>query len=170
MLNPEKFCQGKSVLLHPNDKVKISEISTNIPLNLNVRLVSEDFDVSALQFEEMPVALLLPEKKIFHHYTFRIQVKHYNENMGFMIWNIRPFAEDWLDKANRIINDDLRLELLERGVALLPDQNKLKRQLLDEYKTQKKWEKAISLLEKSRRGGKKTNYFKRTVGHIRQNG
>ena len=151
---PRKILSGESVLLHPNDKVKISEISTSIPLNLNIRLVADNFDVNALRFEEMPLAQLLPEQEIFNHYTFRIQVKHYNEDMGFMIWNIRPFAEDWLDKANRIIDNKLRLELLERGVALLPDQEKLKRRLLDEYKKQKKWEKAASLLEKMEGKGK----------------
>ncbi len=145
---PRKILSGETVLLRPNDRVKISEISTNIPLNLNIRLVAEDFDVNALQFEEISVAQLLPAKEIYHHYTFRIQVKHYNEDMGFMIWNIRPFAEDWLDKANRIIDNNLRLELLERGVALLPEQDKLKRRLLDEYKTQKKWTQAATLLEK----------------------
>ena len=150
---PRKVLSGESVLLHPNDKVKISEISTSIPLNLNIRLVAENLDVNALRFEEMPIARLLPEQEAFNHYTFRIQVKHYNEDMGFMIWNIRPFAEDWLDKASRIIDDHLRLELLERGVALLPDQDKLVRRLLDEYKKQKKWEKAASLLEKMK--GKK---------------
>ncbi len=157
---PRKILSGESILLHPNDKVKISEISTSIPLNLNIRLVAENFDVNALRFEEMPVAQLLPEQEIFNHYTFRVQVKHYNENMGFMIWNIRPFAEDWLDKANRIINDKLRLELLERGVALLPDQEKLKRRLLDEYKKQKKWEKAARLLEKMEGKGKEQNVLK----------
>ncbi len=157
---PRKILSGESVLLHPNDKVKISEISTSIPLNLNIRLVAENFDVNALRFEEMPVAQLLPEQDIFNHYTFRIQVKHYNENMGFMVWNIRPFAEDWLDKANRIIDDKLRLELLERGVALLPDQEELKRRLLDEYKKQKKWEKAARLLEKLEGKGKEPNVLK----------
>lgn len=152
---PIKVLSGETVLLHPNDKVKISEISTNIPLNLNIRLVAEDFDVNALQFEEISVAQLLPAKEIFRHYTFRIQVKHYNEDMGFMIWNIRPFAEDWLDKASRIIDNNLRLELLERGVALLPDQDKLNRRLLDEYKIQKKWDKAASLLEKMKGAEKK---------------
>ena len=157
---PRKVLSGETVLLHPNDKVKISEISTSIPLNLNIRLVAENFDVNALRFEEMPVAQLLPEQDIFNHYTFRIQAKHYNEDMGFMVWNIRPFAEDWLDKANRIIDDHLRLKLLERGVALLPDQDKLKRRLLDEYKTQKKWEKASSLLEKMNEKEKKPNVLK----------
>ena len=109
---------------------------------------------------KMPVSQLLPDQEIFNHYTFRIQVKHYNEDMGFMIWNIRPFAEDWLDKANRIIDNKLRLELLERGVALPPDQEKLKRRLLDEYKKQKKWEKAASLLEKMEGKGKETVVLK----------
>ena len=157
---PRKVLSGESVLLHPNDKVKISEISTSIPLNLNIRLVAENFDVNALRFEEMPIVQLLPEQEVFNHYTFRIQVKHYNEDMGFMIWNIRPFAEDWLDKASRIIDDHLRLELLERGVALLPDQDKLKRRLLDEYKKQKKWDKAASLLEKMKGKGKDPNALK----------
>jgi len=135
---PRKVLSGETVLLRPSDKVKISEISTSIPLNLNIRLVADNFDVNALQFDEMPVGKLLPGQENFDHYTFRIQVKHYNDDMGFMIWNIRPFAEDWLEKASRIIDPQLRLELLERGVALLPDQDKLNRRLLDEYKTQKK--------------------------------
>ena len=157
---PRKVLSGETVLLHPNDRVKISEISTSIPLNLNIRLVAENFDVNALRFEEMPIARLLPDQEIFNHYTFRIQVKHYNEDMGFMVWNIRPFAEDWLDKASRIIDDHLRLELLERAVALLPDQDKLKRRLLDEYKARKKWEKAAGLLEKMKGKEKEPNVLK----------
>ncbi len=144
---PRKVLSGETVLLHPNDQVRIAEISSSIPLNLNIRLVAENFDVNALRFEEMPVGELLPEQEMFHHYSFRIQIKHYNDDMGFMVWNIRPFAEDWLDKASRIIDSRLRLELLEKAVSLLPEQDALKRRLLDEYKNQNQWEKASRLLE-----------------------
>jgi len=143
-----RILSGETLALHPNDSVKILDISTNIPFNLNIRLSAEGLDVNALRYEELTIASILPHKEAFDRYDFTISVKYYNRNMGNLIWVVQPYTEDWLEKANRIINSDMRLAILERGRRLTPEDRRLSRRLLDEYKARKKWKQAARMLEK----------------------
>jgi len=143
---PRKVLSGETLRLHPDDRVKIVEISTSIPLNLGVRLVATDFDVNALRYEPIRLQNILPNKDPFHKYTFPIEIKHNNQVIGNLTWVIQPFAEDWLEKANRIIDDEKRLNLLERGIKIDPGNEHLKLRLLEEYKAQGKLKSAARML------------------------
>ncbi len=110
--------------------------------------MSKDFDVGALRFDEMDLSALLSPKEIFGRRTFRIWIKYYNRNLGYMDWVVQPSAEDWLDKADRTINIKQRLAVLENAVHLLPGDAQIWRRLLEEYKSQKRWKKAANMLEK----------------------
>jgi len=142
-----RILSGETLALHPNDRVKILDISTNIPFNLNIRLSAEGLDVNALRYEELTIADILPHKEAFDRYNFIIHVKRYNRDIGDLIWVVQPYTEDWLDKANRIIDNDMRLAILERGQRLTPENRRLRRRLLDEYKALKKWKQAARMLE-----------------------
>ncbi|MBW2215746.1 MAG: tetratricopeptide repeat protein [Deltaproteobacteria bacterium] len=144
----QNILPGETISLHSSDSVKIHKISTNILQNINVRLASEGFDVNALRHEQIKLSSLLPDQNIFDHYKFRVWVKYRNENLGYVDWEIQPYAEDWLEKANRTVDDDKRLEVLEHGLRSLPEDSNLWRRLLDEYKSQKRWKQAASMLEK----------------------
>ncbi|MBW1781741.1 MAG: tetratricopeptide repeat protein, partial [Deltaproteobacteria bacterium] len=143
-----KLLSGETLSLHPSDRVKILSISTNIPLNLNVRLAAEGFDVNALRYETLTLSDLLPQHEAFDRYKFLIHVKHYNEDIGHVTWVIQPYTEEWLDKANRIIDPDRRLVFLERAHRLSPENGQLNRRLLDEYKALKRWKKAARMLDR----------------------
>jgi tetratricopeptide (TPR) repeat protein len=143
----QKILSGENLYLHPTDKIKVIEVSTNILFTLGVRLVSEDFDVNALRYEEKKLSDLLPGGRILDHYDFQVHVMHRNQKIGTLKWVIRPFSEDWLEKVDRTINRDMRLALLERAVKLIPEDSRIKRRLLDEYKGLKRWDKAALLLE-----------------------
>jgi len=143
-----RILSGETLALHPNDRVKILDISTNIPFNLKIRLSAEGLDVNALRYEELIISDLLPHGEAFDLYNFTIHAKYYNRDIGDLIWVIQPYTEDWLDKANRIIDNDMRLGILERGQHLTPENRRLSRRLLDEYKILKKWKQAARMLEK----------------------
>lgn len=143
-----KILSGETLSLHPHDRVKVLSISTNIPFDLNVRLSAEGFDVNALRYETLPLTDLLPQQNPFDHYRFVIHVKHYNQDIGEVIWVVQPYAEDWLEKADRIIDTDRRIALLERGQSLLPGNSPINRRLIDEYKALKRWKKAAAMLER----------------------
>ena len=142
-----KILSGETVRFHPRDRVKILKISTNIPLGLGVRLTATGFDVNALRYEEMSLVALLPDREMFEHYRYRIQIKHLNRNLGHVDWEIRPYAEDWIDKAERIINSDRRLTMLERARDFLPEDGLVWRRLLDEYKSLERWEESARMIE-----------------------
>ena len=61
-----KLLNGETLLLHPEDRVEILKISTNVGLNWGVRLSSTEFDVNALMEEELPISELLPDREIFN--------------------------------------------------------------------------------------------------------
>ncbi|MFC1883977.1 tetratricopeptide repeat protein [Thermodesulfobacteriota bacterium] len=144
----QKVLPGENISLHPRDKLKIVEISTTLPLDFGIRLTSTSIDVDGLRYGEMPISELLPGEDIFNHFKLRVQVKHKIDVIGYMDWEIRPYLEDWLEKADRIIDKERRLELLRRAVRLTPDEKKLRRRLIDEYRSQGKWKEAALLLEK----------------------
>ncbi len=144
-----KVLPGETISFHSSDKVKIHEVSTNILLNINVRLVSEGFDVNALRHEEIDLSELLPDKNIFDHYKFQVFIKYRNKDLGHNFWEIKPYAEDWIEKGNLTIDDKKRLAILEHGLRTLPEDSNLWQKLLNEYKSQKQWKKAASMLEES---------------------
>ena len=144
---PQKILSGETLHLHPKDNVKVLTISTNMLSNLGIRLVSQGFDVSALRHEEMIVSALLPDQEIFNRYFFRIWIKYRNQELGYMDWQVQPRVEDWLDKANRTINDDQRLVILQHATQLLPEDRQLRLRLLKEYRSLKRWKQLAPMLE-----------------------
>jgi tetratricopeptide (TPR) repeat protein len=145
---PRKVLPGENVSLHPRDKLKIVEISTTLPLDYGIRLTSTSIDVDSLRYGEMPLSELLPGKDIFNHIKLRVEVKHKIDVIGYMDWEIRPYLEDWLGKADRIIDKKRRLEFLRHAVRLMPNEVKLRKRLIDECRSQRKWKEAALLLEK----------------------
>jgi tetratricopeptide (TPR) repeat protein len=94
----------------------------------------------------MPLADLLPGQ-ILDHYRFHIGIKYQNLDLGHVIWQVRPYVEDWLEKANRIIKHEQRLEVLKRALGFLPENRKIQLRLLEEYKALGMWKEAARLLE-----------------------
>lgn len=144
---PHDILSGETIALHPMDRVKILKISTNIPFNYNVRLAAKGFDVSALRYEEKKLADMFTDEEIFDHHRFRIHVMYRNKELGRMDWDVQPYVEDWIDKADRIIDRDKRLAILERGLCLLPGDREIQKRLLSEYRSLKQWKKAAAMLE-----------------------
>jgi tetratricopeptide (TPR) repeat protein len=144
---PLRLLNGDKLQLHPQDNLRIVEISTNILLNVGVRLEAKDLDVTALQYEKLPFSALLPGDALLGKNQFRITVKRYNVDIGSVDFVVEPFVEDWLEKAERTINPERRLEILEEAKAFAPGDKRIKRRLLEEYKSLKKWDKAAQLLE-----------------------
>ena len=105
---------------------------------MDIRLVCKGLDVNALQYDVITLSELLPQKDSFQRYQFPIEVKYLNHDIGHITWIIQPYAEDWLEKANRIIDDQMRLTILERGNRLLPGDSRIHDRLLREYMAQEK--------------------------------
>jgi tetratricopeptide (TPR) repeat protein len=145
---PQKVLAGHILALHPEDKVEILKVSTNIFFDLGVRLVADGFDVSTLRYEETSLSTLLPNQEIFDHYRFRIRIKYRSQDLGYVDWEVRPYVEDWLEKVEGTIDGDQRVAILERAIGLLPEDRQLKQRLVKEYKSQKRWKKAATLLQK----------------------
>ena len=144
---PLKLVNGEVLRLHPNDKLKIIKVSTNVCFNRGVRLVATGFDTNALFYEEMPLAVLLPDRDIFNQYTFRVTIKHFNQDLGHVDIIVEPHMEDWLERAERIIDRDRRVAFLERALKLMPKDDRIRDRLLEEYKARKDWQKAALILE-----------------------
>ena len=142
-----KLLNGESVRLHPQDRVKIAEISTSVTFNVGIRLSCANLDIEALTFETLPIASLMSKEARYQSNTYRVFVKQDNRELGYVDVTVEPYVEDWLDKAARAIDPDLRLSTLEKARAFAPDDEKIRDRLLQEYKAQKKWAKAAALLE-----------------------
>jgi tetratricopeptide (TPR) repeat protein len=146
--HPLKLLTGELLRLHPKDKVRILKVSTNICFNHGVRLVSSGVDVNALLYEEKSFSTLLPSREVFDHYQFRVDIKRFNLDMGHVDIVVEPFLDDWLDKAQRIIDPKKRVAILERAMKLVPDNEEIKYRLIEEYKSLKRWQEAALMLEK----------------------
>jgi len=142
-----KLLSGETLRVYPHEPVKILKIATNMCFNRGIRLSATGFDVNALLYERLSFATLLPQRDIFKQYRFRVTVMHYDRAIGDIGIILEPQVEDWLDKANKIIDDTRRLSLLEKALRLAPNDRRVKDRLVSEYIAQKKWKKAASLLE-----------------------
>jgi tetratricopeptide (TPR) repeat protein len=144
---PLKLVNGEILRLHPKDRLKILKVSTNICFNRGVRLAAKGFDANALLIEEMPIAVLLPDRDIFNQYSFRVMIKQFNQELGHVDIVVEPRVEDWLERAERIIDRKRRVALLERALQLMPKDARIQSRLLEEYKALKNWQKAALILE-----------------------
>ena len=142
-----KLLNGEVVHLHPQDRVKIAEISTSVTFNVGIRLTCADLDIEALTFEKLPLSSLMSKEAMYQSNSYRVFVKQDNRELGYVDLTVEPYVEDWLDKASRAIDPDLRLSTLEKARAFAPDDEQIRDRLLQEYKAQKKWAKAAALLE-----------------------
>ena len=142
----KRLIPDQTLHAHPYDSLKIVKIATSIPFNRGIRLFSEGFDVNALS-EEMVIAKLLPRQDIFHHYTYTIRIKYGNDCIGEVGLVISPVVEDWLEKANRIIDPKKRLDFLNMAVKEEDDNLRLKIRLADEYLALKKWKDGAHIIE-----------------------
>ena len=146
-----KLLNGEALRLHPQDRLRIARISTSITFNVGVRLIAAGLDIEALIHEELPIASLLPREAKYRSNAFRAFVKQNNLELGYVDLVVEPFLEDWLDRAARAIDPALRLSVLEEAAAFAPEDEQVREILLQEYKAQKKWAKAASLLEEALR-------------------
>jgi tetratricopeptide (TPR) repeat protein len=142
-----KLLKGEALHLHPQDQVKILAVSTNITFNVGVRLVASDMDVAALTYEKTQMATLFPKDTLLRQHSVRVFVKEETREMGYVDLVIEPYVEDWLDKAERTIDPERRIALLEEARQLAPQDNKIRERLLQEYRAVKKWPQAAKLLE-----------------------
>ncbi len=143
-----RLLPGKTYFLSPYDKVKILNISTNIPFNLFTRLVTSLPDIEALRYEKITLASLFSDQEIFNINQFRISIKYQNTEIGYFNWEVKPTIDDWLKKANQIIDKKRRIAFLKRGMTFFPDEDEFKYELLNEYKHSKQWSHAASIMEK----------------------
>lgn len=144
---PLKTLPGETLLLHPRDRIKILEVATSVPWNHSIRLVAEEFDINAIRYEEMEFSALFPRWDALEYQNLKVSIKHRNREIGWIGWDVKPFVEDWLEKADRIIHRDQRMALLERAVERVPEDRRLRRRLVEEYKELKQWKKAAEVLE-----------------------
>jgi tetratricopeptide (TPR) repeat protein len=138
---------GEAARFHPGDKLKIIDISTNVCFNRGVRIVSEGMDANSLIYDEVLLSDLLPDKDVYSNLTFRLEVKRYNTLMGYVDIVIEPLVEDWLDKAERNIEGDKKIEVLKQAQEVFPGERKIKDRLIKEYISLQNWEDAAKILE-----------------------
>lgn len=142
-----KLISGEVIHLHPEDRIKITEVSTSITFNIGVRLACTGLDVEALTFQKLPLESLLSKEDLYRSNTFRVFVKQDNRELGYIDLVVEPYVEDWLDKAARTIDPKRRLSVLEEAHTFAPQDEQIRDRLLQEYKAQGKWAQAASILE-----------------------
>ena len=142
-----KLINGETVRLHPRNRIKILEISTNIYFNHGIRISSKGIDANAFLFEEIPVSELLPGEELLKKHIFRLEIKRHNQEIGYIHLEVEPYVEDWLDKADRIIDKKRKIDVLEDALKQMPDDKRIKERLLLEYRAVKNWQKVTEILE-----------------------
>lgn len=145
---PLKLISGEVLRLHPRDRIRILKISSNICFNRGFRLFAGGFDVNALFHEKLTVSTFLPNRDPFDRYAFSVVVKHDNRDLGHVDLLVEPHTEDWLDKANRTIDGERRIALLEKALTHAPGEVRIRDSLIQTYKSLKKWPEAARMLEK----------------------
>ena len=142
----KRLTPGQIFHIHPSDSLKIVKVKTSIPFNRGIRLYSQGFDVNALQ-DRTIVSKLLPNQDMFRNYSYTITIKHENKKIGELGLVIAPSLEDWLTKANRIIDPQQRIAFLHIAVKEEKDNLQILLRLADEYMAQKQWKERAYILQ-----------------------
>jgi len=121
-----KLLKGETLRLHPQDQVKILTVSTNITLNVGVRLVAGEMDVEALTYDKVQLATLFPKETLLQKHNVRVMVKEKNRDLGYVDLVIEPYVEDWLDQVERTIDPERRIAILEEARHMAPQDNKIR--------------------------------------------
>ena len=166
----QSLLSGEKLTVHPRDRLKILKISTNVPFNIGIRLYCKMFDAQSLVYDEMRVADLLPEEIAFKNPTLRIQVKYYNQEAGHVVFLVRPFVDDWLEKASRTIDKKKRIALLEEAMNKVPGSEEIRQRLLKEYIEAGLLKKAAKLLEQTARKAPSRNVLEQLLQLYRKAG
>jgi tetratricopeptide (TPR) repeat protein len=145
--DPIRLLDGEILSLRPGDRLRIEEIFTNIAFNYGVRLFSSGLDANALLYEEMAVRNLLPEGEAFDPDRYPIEVKRGGTILGYVYLAVAPSVEDWLARADRIIDPEKRLELLNRALELHPGEERIRDRIIEESLALERWGRATDLLE-----------------------
>ncbi|RPI78877.1 MAG: tetratricopeptide repeat protein [Desulfobacteraceae bacterium] len=138
---------GETLQAGPRDQLKILEISTSIFHNKGVRLTSVGFDVNALLNDKLVIETLLPQNELPDRYRFRIEVKQYNLEIGSIELHVEPMVEDWIGLAEKTIDKNRRIVVLEKALQLHPQDKLIQNRILEEFRSQHKWPQMAKLLE-----------------------
>jgi len=158
----KRLTPGQILHIHPSDSLRIVKISTSIPFNRGIRLYSQGFDVNALQTQTV-VTKLLPKQDMFRHYTYTITIKHSNNKIGQVGLVISPSLEDWLTKANRIIDPQKRINFLQTAYKEEKGNFQIKMRLADEYLIQKRWKEGVHIIESILKEKEDLNLMKKVL-------
>jgi tetratricopeptide (TPR) repeat protein len=142
----KELTSGQTLHAHPYDSLKIVKIATSVLLNRQIRLFSEGFDINAFR-EETVITKLLPGQDPFHYYSYTIVIKHRNDTIGEVGLVVSPSVEDWLVKADKIIDPKKRSAFLRKAIKETGDNIQLRMRLADEYLTLKEWKDAAVIIE-----------------------
>ena len=158
----KRLTPGHILHIHPSDSLRIVKISTSILFNKGIRLYSQSFDVNALQTQTV-VTKLLPNQDMFRHYTFTITIKHSNNKIGEVGLVIAPSLEDWLTKANRIIDPQKRINFLQTAYKEEKGNFQIKMRLANEYLAQKRWKEGAHIMESMLKEKEDLNLLKKVL-------
>jgi len=158
----KRLTPGQILHIHPSDSLRIVKISTSILFNKGIRLYSQSFDVNALQTQTV-VTKLLPNQDMFRHYTYTITIKHSNNKIGEVGLVIAPSLEDWLIKANRIIDPQKRINFLQTATKEEKGNFQIKMRLADEYLAQKRWKEGAHIIESILKEKEDLNLLKKVL-------
>ncbi|MBN1105832.1 MAG: tetratricopeptide repeat protein [Deltaproteobacteria bacterium] len=142
-----RLLNGDTLSLHPHDRIQIIKLTTSISFNIGVRLFASGLDINALTHEKLSIANLLPKGTSNGERRFRVRVMHRNQDLGHIDILVRPFVEDWLEKAERMIEPARKIEVLEEALKTVPQDRRIKARLIEEYCSLQKWPEAARLLE-----------------------
>ena len=145
--DPVRLRKGDTLHLHPHDRLRILDLSTNITFNIGVRMFARGLDVDSLYYEKRTVADLLAGDTLSGERRFRVHIKHRNTDMGHVDLVVGPFVEDWLEKAERVIEPARRVEILQEALKFAPQERRVRARLVEEYLSLQKWPEAAELLE-----------------------
>lgn len=148
---PLKIVNGETVQLHPADHFKIEDVSTNIFLNYGIRLVSEHIDINAFRYEEMQILKAMYKDNTLTRCESRVVVKFRTREIGYIMIIVEPYTEDWLDKVERTIGNERKIDVLKKAMEFAPNDKRIKDRLITEYKNAEKWDEAARLLEEKAR-------------------
>jgi tetratricopeptide (TPR) repeat protein len=145
---------GSQCVVNPRDTLQLLEVKTDGWISLGTKVVSPDFNVSAIQGRPEVIRGLMPQESFETPKTVEIRTLFWNKPIGKVSLVVQLDARDWLQKANATGDAGKKISYLEKALQENSGNILVKTQLAGLYYETKKYDEAAKLYKEIDDAGK----------------
>jgi tetratricopeptide (TPR) repeat protein len=137
-----------TLVVHPTDVVKVSDVRTDGRFNWGLRLHSDQFSANQLLEGRQKIKEFWPHFEYEKPLKVGVEVMAGSRSIGRFHMVVQLRARDWVNKAQEAGSPEKKVEYYERAASLEPENALIMTSLAQLYGEQGRWAEAAATYEK----------------------